>query len=198
MTSLDDHLRDASQAWMREASPTIAASAEGLARRLSPPRWWSYGMGTAGIVLVGAGLWWALASDPAPRSTPTSTPIKREVVEQRQVIPAAPPTSVPVEPARTQHTTDVDRRLRAQGGEDGFTVEYEKVLTRAMAVEATDPLSAASEYIGLARMCERRGRPAHAVSALERAEALTPRIGDPALTQRIRDMLRTDRAALAR
>lgn len=198
MTSLDDHLRDASQAWMREASPTIAASAEVLSRRLQPSRWWTYGMGTAGLVLVGAAVWWALASDPAPRPTPTATPAVQEVVEHRDVEPSTPSVTTPVIPARPQPLADTDRRLRSNGGEDGFTVEYEKVLTRAMAVEATDPLSAASEYIGLARMCARRGRPAHAVSALERAEALTPRIGDPALAQRIQDMLRSNRAELAR
>jgi hypothetical protein len=199
MNTLDDHLRDASQAWMREAAPAIAASAEHIAPRVRPTRGWTYGLGSVGALLLVGTVWWLASSTPSATSVPSSTPTTSRpvVVEQRPVISTAPSTNVdPPSVTRSTPPPSDTHRLQALGGDDGFTVEYERVLAHAMSIESADPLAAASQYMGLARMCERRERPAHAVSALERAAQLMPRIGDAAMAQRIDAMLRTNRARL--
>src|SRR5512133_3959174 len=55
MKSLDEHLRDASQAWTQEATPTLVTSADAIAKTLRPRSWmFPWGLGTLGLGVVAA------------------------------------------------------------------------------------------------------------------------------------------------
>jgi hypothetical protein len=66
-----------------------------------------------------------------------------------------------------------------------------------MSLEAADPLKAVNEYMGLVRLCERREKYAHAVSALERAAILADQIGDANLKSSVDTKLSEIKGMLA-
>lgn len=192
MRSLDELLRDASAAWLHEARPTMVQTADQIAGTRRPGRWmwWSVG-GTTAVVLIGAA-WWSLSLSPDTRSAAvrTAAPMQRpQPAVATQPAPRLDRTnhqrpattrSIAEETHRTTpaHPAAVDADatlLTSERAVDGFSVEYERVLARAMQFERSDPLRAATEYLGLGKLCINSKQWAHAVSALQRSEELARR-----------------------
>ena len=189
MKPLDEHLRDASNAWLQEARPTLHAAAEDVAKRLTPLTPNRYMVGGLGAVLVIASIWWLLSASgesPQPGSVTPSGVESRPHTQMptspsRTTLPPPSPlasptaTTTPVavsQPVVAEETVSRTNRLVVDGIGDGFTAEYERVLGSAMRFESSDPLRAATEYLGLGRLCIARKQYAHAISALQRAEAI--------------------------
>ncbi len=214
MKSLDEHLRDASQAWSQDATPTLVASADAIAKTLRPRSWWSFpwGLGALGLGIVVAVTAYVDPFSSAPIETPTAKRETPAIVAQPHVAqpqaeqPAVEhPAVVETTIAKQQHSNVVreskaqapSTRLKVEGDVDGFTAEYERVLRQAISYEATDPLRAVNEYMGLVRMCERREKYAHAVSALERATVLADQVGDVNLKHSVETKLQEIKGLLA-
>lgn len=214
MKSLDEHLRDASQAWSQEATPTLVASADAIAKTLRPRSWWSFpwGLGALGLGVVLAVTIYVdpFGSDSVEtantmQQTPAVTAEPQPVASQKTAPVVEEPSVVATTVAKQQQPAVVrnesinapSTRLKVEGDVDGFTAEYERVLRQAMSFEASDPLRAVNEYMGLARMCERREKYAHAVSALERATVLADQIGDVNLKNSVDAKLSTVKGLLA-
>lgn len=214
MKSLDEHLRDASQAWSQEATPTLVASADAIAKTLRPRSWWSFpwGLGAMGVGIVVAVTAYVNPFSSAPIETPTAKRETPAVVAHPHV--AQPQAEQPAVESPTVFETTVAKkqqlaisrearpvtpstRLKVEGDVDGFTAEYERVLRQAISYEATDPLRAVNEYMGLVRMCERREKYAHAVSALERATVLADQVGDVNLKHSVESKLQEIKGLLA-
>lgn len=185
MKSLDDLLRDASADWMLQARPTLVETADELAGQLRPTRWHRLAMGGISVALVVGAAWWLLSQSPMvqeqPRMTvqaqvqaPIATQVQPSRVDEPQSAPSAAPRS-PVTDPTAPVESESPTQLMADVTVDGFTAEYERVLARAMLFESTDPLRAASEYLGLGRLCLARQQWAHAASALQRSEELARR-----------------------
>lgn len=210
MKSLDEHLRDASQAWSQEATPTLVASADAIAKTLRPRSWWSFpwGLGALGLGVV---LAVTIYVDPFASDVVESTNTKQQPavitpapvqeattdVEEPTVVATTVSKQQPPAVVRNERINTPSTRLKVEGDVDGFTAEYERVLRQAMSFEASDPLRAVNEYMGLARMCERREKYAHAVSALERATVLADQIGDVNLKNSVDAKLSTVKGLLA-
>lgn len=214
MKSLDEHLRDASQAWSQEATPTLVASADAIAKTLRPRSWWSFpwGLGALGLGIVVAVTAYVDPFSSAPVETPSTMRETPAIVAQPHVAQPQAAQSAAEHPAVVETTiakqqqTNVVReskaqtpstRLKVEGDVDGFTAEYERVLRQAISYEATDPLRAVNEYMGLVRMCERREKYAHAVSALERATVLADQVGDVNLKHSVETKLQEIKGLLA-
>ena len=201
MKPLDEHLHDASNAWMQEARPVIVATEEHLVGSLnsfSLSAWIAGGLGAVAIVATS---WWLLSSEPdSPPAQPISPskPVVEAVsVEQTPVITTTPPsTPFTVEKKDISRTEDPiltaadhQKGFTTNGSVDGFSAEYERILSRAMRFESADPLRAATEYMGLGRLCLARQQYAHAVSVLQRAEELCRRGQFTHLTSSVQSML---------
>lgn len=208
MKSLDEHLRDASQAWSQEATPTLVTSADVIAKTLRPRSWmFPWGLGTLGLGVVAVVTLYTsqmgtdksgtdktgttqsvLSQTEMSQTEPSQTEPSQTSTSQAEMSQTSPSQILKSQilksqtlkspSAKSPSAKSPSTQLRVEGQTDGFTTEYERVLGQAMALEAADPLKAVNEYMGLVRLCERREKYAHAVSALERAAILADQIGD--------------------
>ncbi|RPI67111.1 MAG: hypothetical protein EHM43_09815 [Ignavibacteriae bacterium] len=216
MKSLDEHLRDASQAWTQEATPTLVTSADVIAKTLRPRSWmFPWGLGTLGLGVVAAVTLYTsqMGTDKSGTDKSGTT---QSVMSQTSKSQTEPPLTEPSQismsqsdmsqtsmsqtspsPSLKSRASTPNTRLRVEGQTDGFTTEYERVLGQAMSLEAADPLKAVNEYMGLVRLCERREKYAHAVSALERAAILADQIGDANLKSSVDTKLSEIKGMLA-
>jgi hypothetical protein len=212
MRSLDEHLRDASRAWMDEATPTIVAHSNALASSLRVPRWLLWGGTALGIGVIAATVWLSVSS--VERTTPTVVPMVQPrsvpapaVSELETSKPASisrpriargsasAPSHAVAEP-RTETPAQPTSPFTVSEPPSGFIAEYERIVAAAVRLEDTDPLRAVSEYRGVAALSRRRGHVAHAVTALERAASVSQRFGDATLTAQIALELASARGAL--
>lgn len=202
MKPLDEHVRDASAAWLDEARPTLQETEERIAAQLGGPSWKAYVAGGTVLLVLSGVMTWMVMTTPEASDTPmpiseqvatprTSTPSIRPVSPPSANVPESAPAPVATPSSRAQGEDGADRTDRwiANGAQDGFTAEYERVLARAIQFERTDPLRAATEYLGLGRLCMKRKQYAHAVSALQRAEELVRRGQFTHLAQDVRQQL---------
>lgn len=220
MKSLDDALHEAARDWTSQSTSTFVDSSERLVRRLRLQRNIDLGLsGFVGLVLVGI-TWWCLGSvsvSSLPKSTtwddggssrydvPHVVPsMERELVAAVPDNGSAALRRQPELHARTSADTVVaaqherEASLRVEHNNDGFSDEYERILARAISTEQTNRVQSLHDYIGLAKLCERYGRYAHATNAWQQAVSLAKRIGDERLIKSTDDALQAAQKRIVR
>lgn len=219
MKSLDDALHEAARDWTSQSTTTFAASSERLVRRLRLQRNIDLGLsGLVGLTLVGI-TWWCLGSAQVS-SSPTnltwgndhSAPyhsLSSATRAEDMVSPVQQPGSAMGNDASQQVyraasdtvAKTIDERnvsLRVEHNNDGFSDEYERILARAISSEETNPVQSLHDYIGLAKLCERFGRYAHATNAWQQAASLAKQIGDERLVKSTDDALKAAQKRIVR
>jgi len=219
MKSLDDALHEAARDWTSQSTSTFADSSERLVRRLRLERNIDLGLsGFVGLALVGI-TWWCLGSV-SVSSSPTdvtwsnnhttshqvlSPPAQSEQVQStvprsRQTENTHQPQNITTVTSDTVVRTIVQRdaSLRVEHNNDGFSDEYERILARAISSEQSNRVQSLHDYIGLAKLCERYGRYAHAANAWQQAASLAKQIGDERLMKSTDDALRAAQKRIVR
>lgn len=219
MKSLDDALHEAARDWTSQSTSTFADSSERLVRRLRLERNIDLGLSSfVGLALVGI-TWWCLGST-SVSSSPTNLTWSKNRSAPYQSLPSATKTedmqSLVPKPRSAEHNDQsqhltraasdtavkaIDERdasLRVEHNNDGFSDEYERILARAISSEQTNRVQSLHDYIGLAKLCERYGRYAHAANAWQQAASLAKQIGDERLVKSTDDALKAAQKRIVR